>query len=157
MASHPTPADGSLTPPDGGITRRQLHKAALTGALAAIVLPATGGTALASGRRQSPAQAATLTPQQLAGQRVIYSYPGLTPPQSLFNDIQAGQAAGVIFFGENISSTSQIAGVVGQLRQAQAQSPIPQPLLLMRLTVLPPLLPLLRPLPLASPVPRSRP
>lgn len=131
MASHPTPTDGALTPPDGSITRRQLHKAALTGALAAIVLPATTGTALASGRRQSPAQAAALTPQQLAGQRVIYSYPGLTPPQSLFNDIQAGQAAGVIFFGENISSTSQIAGVVSQLRQAQAQSPIPQPLLLM--------------------------
>jgi beta-N-acetylhexosaminidase len=117
--------------PDPGLTRRQLHKAALTGALAAIVLPAIGGTAAAASRRPSAAQASTLTPQQLAGQRVIYSYPGLTPPQSLLNDIQAGQAAGVIFFGENISSTSQIAGVVSQLRQAQAQSPIPQPLLLM--------------------------
>jgi beta-N-acetylhexosaminidase len=113
------------------MTRRQLHKAALTGVLAAIILPATGGTALAGSRRPSPAQASTLTPQQLAGQRVIYSYPGLTPPQSLINDIQAGQAAGVIFFGENISSTGQIAGVVSQLRQAQAQSPISQPLLLM--------------------------
>lgn len=121
---HPTPQ-----PPAGALTRRQLHKAALTGALAAIVLPASGGTALAAGRRT--AQASAFTPQQLAGQRVIYSYPGLTPPQSLINDIQAGQAAGVIFFGENISSTSQIAGVVSQLRQAQAQSPIPQPLLLM--------------------------
>src|SRR5262249_13404833 len=44
-----------------------------------------------------------LTNLQLAGQRVISSYPGLTPPQSLFDDITAGQTAGVIFFGENIS------------------------------------------------------
>jgi beta-N-acetylhexosaminidase len=124
-------AAGTPQNPDGGLTRRQFHRAALTGVLAASVLPAVGGTALAAGRRPSPAVTSTLTPQQLAGQRVIYSYPGLTPPQSLFNDIQAGQAAGVIFFGENISSTTQIAGVVNQLRQAQAQSPIPQPLLLM--------------------------
>ena len=129
--SHGTRAAAGQPEPDGGLTRRQLHKAALTGVLAAIVLPATGGTALAASRRSGPALASVLTPQQLAGQRVIYSYPGLTPPQSLINDIQAGQAAGVIFFGENISSTSQIAGVISQLRQAQAQSPIPQPLLLM--------------------------
>ncbi|WP_225728258.1 MULTISPECIES: glycoside hydrolase family 3 N-terminal domain-containing protein [unclassified Nocardia] len=72
-----------------------------------------------------------LTPRQLAGQRVIYSYKGLTPPQSLFDAIREGRAAGVIFFGENISGTDQIAGVVAQLREAQAQSPIHQPLLLM--------------------------
>jgi beta-N-acetylhexosaminidase len=75
--------------------------------------------------------AAALTAQQLAGQRVISSYPGLTPPQALFDDIRNGLTAGVIFFGENISSTSQIAAVVTQLRQAQAQSPISVPLLLM--------------------------
>lgn len=68
---------------------------------------------------------------QLAGQRVISSYPGLTPPTSLLDDIMAGNTAGVIFFGENISSDSQIAGVISQLRQAQAQSSIQMPLLLM--------------------------
>jgi beta-N-acetylhexosaminidase len=78
-----------------------------------------------------PLAAPALTNLQLAGQRVISSYPGLTPPQSLFNDIIAGQTSGVIFFGENISSDSQIAGVVTQLRHAQAQSPIQVPLLLM--------------------------
>src|SRR5262249_28070987 len=55
---------------------------------------------------------AGLTNLQLAGQRVIYSYPGLTPPQSLFDGIRNGQAAGVIFFGENISSDAQIASVI---------------------------------------------
>jgi beta-N-acetylhexosaminidase len=68
---------------------------------------------------------------QAAGQRVIYSYPGLTVPAQLLTDIENGQAAGVIFFGENISSESQIAGVIGQLRQAQAKSAVQHPLLLM--------------------------
>ncbi|MGH3624850.1 MAG: glycoside hydrolase family 3 N-terminal domain-containing protein [Sciscionella sp.] len=72
-----------------------------------------------------------LSPRQLAGQRVIYSYPGRTPPASLLNEIRAGRAAGVIFFGENISSASQIAGVIRKLRQANQQSPVKAPLLLM--------------------------
>ncbi|MCM6772295.1 beta-N-acetylhexosaminidase [Nocardia sp. CDC159] len=71
------------------------------------------------------------TPQQLAGQRVILSYPGRTPPPSLFDTIRAGEAAGVIFFGENVAGIEQIAEVVTRLRQAQAHSPIRVPLLLL--------------------------
>ena len=54
-----------------------------------------------------PARAAGLTSQQLAGQRVIYSYSGLTPPAALLSTSAPGQAAGVIFFGENISSETR--------------------------------------------------
>src|ERR1700733_13672441 len=72
-----------------------------------------------------------LTPAQLAGQRVIFSYPGATPPASLLDLIAAGQAGGVIFFGENITSLTQIAGVVAQLKEAHAASPVSSPLLLM--------------------------
>ncbi len=72
-----------------------------------------------------------LTPAQQAGQRVIFSYPGATPPQSLLDLISAGEAGGVIFFGENITSLSQIAGVVAQLREANDASPVSSPLLLM--------------------------
>jgi beta-N-acetylhexosaminidase len=68
---------------------------------------------------------------QTAGQRVIYSYAGLTPPQALLDAIAAGQVAGVIFFGENISDEAQIADVVQQLRQAQQNSAVASPLLLM--------------------------
>src|SRR5215468_9156268 len=85
---------------------------------------------LASARTQARAQAA-LTSQQLAGQRVIFSYSGLTVPSALLQQISAGQAAGVIFFGGNISSETQIASVIQQLRQAQQQSPVAAPLLLM--------------------------
>jgi beta-N-acetylhexosaminidase len=87
--------------------------------------------AVAPARHTRAGLAPGLTNLQLAGQRVIGSYPGLTPPASLFTDISNGQVAGVIFFGENISSEAQIAAVITQLRQAQAQSPVQVPLLLM--------------------------
>ena len=85
-------------------------------------------------RRSATARAqgkAALSSLQLAGQRVIYSYSGLTVPAALLQAITAGQAAGVIFFGGNISSEAQIASVIGQLVQAQRQSPVSAPLLLM--------------------------
>ena len=68
---------------------------------------------------------------QQAGQRVIFSYPGLVPPDSLLQQIRAGEVGGVIFFGENITSVAQISTVVQQLRQARAHSGFSSPLLLM--------------------------
>ncbi len=106
----------------------QPTRRAVLGSVAGLGLAGLAGL---PGRRGRPRAAAALSNLQLAGQRVISSYPGLTPPQSLLNDITAGQTAGVIFFGANISSEAQIAGVITQLRQAQAQSPIALPLLLM--------------------------
>jgi beta-N-acetylhexosaminidase len=73
----------------------------------------------------------SLSPQQLAGQRVIYSYSGLTAPASLLARIRAGEAAGVIFFADNISSPSQIRRVTSELQQAARRSPVKEPLLLM--------------------------
>ncbi|MBV9448703.1 MAG: hypothetical protein JO345_22675 [Streptosporangiaceae bacterium] len=111
------------TMPDNPLSRRGVL---MGGAgIAATGLWRTAGT------HARPATRAALTPEQLAGQRVIFSYPGLTPPASLLQQITAGQAAGVIFFGENISSESQIASVIGQLNAANAQSPVRAPLLLM--------------------------
>ena len=90
----------------------------------------------AQSRVVRPALAAVLpglSAQQLAGQRVIYSYGGLTPPSSLISLIRHGEAAGVIFFGQNISSVAQISGVIRQLNRANASSlnPVRAPLLLM--------------------------
>jgi beta-N-acetylhexosaminidase len=74
-----------------------------------------------------------LTPEQMAGQRVIYSYPGDTPPPQLLDLISHGDVGGVIFFSQNISSTAQITSVISQLEQANAspQNPVRAPLLLM--------------------------
>jgi beta-N-acetylhexosaminidase len=75
----------------------------------------------------------TLSRAQLAGQRIIYSYSGHTVPGRLLWLIRHGQAAGVIFFGPNIVSKTQIAGVIKQLDAANAAktNPVRAPLLLM--------------------------
>ena len=74
-----------------------------------------------------------LSPEQLAGQRVIYSYPGLTPPAELFSLISSGQVAGVLFFADNVSSLPQIASVIAEFERADASAsnPVRAPLLLM--------------------------
>jgi beta-N-acetylhexosaminidase len=118
--------------PRSGLSRRQALAGFGIALIGGVSAPAASArAAVAPARRARAGLAAGLTNLQLAGQRVIGSYPGLTPPASLFTDISNGQVAGVIFFGENISSETQIAGVITQLRQAQAQSPVQVPLLLM--------------------------
>jgi beta-N-acetylhexosaminidase len=106
----------------------------------AMAIPTVTAAAARTGAAQSgvvrPALGAALpklSAQQLAGQRVIYSYSGRTPPASLISLIKHGEAAGVIFFGQNISSEAQIAGVIRQLNRANASSlnPVRAPLLLM--------------------------
>ena len=114
----PAPASPDLLHP--GCSRRH----ALAG-LGAVLL---GG---ASAQRPRLSLPAGLSSRQLAGQRIIGSYAGLTPPASLLTSIRNGQLAGVIFFAGNISTPAQLAAVVRQLRQAQSQSPIKLPLLLM--------------------------
>ncbi len=104
----------------GALASAVLCTLAVSGAAPAIGQVPTGGAGLSG-----------LTRLQLAGQRVIFSYHGLTPPASLLSRIKAGEAAGVIFFADNISSDHQIAGVVAELEHAASQSPVRAPLLLM--------------------------
>jgi beta-N-acetylhexosaminidase len=87
----------------------------------------------AAGLAAAAAVLPKLSPAQLAGQRVIYSYTGLTPPPQLLSLISHGEAAGVIFFSNNIRSHAQIAAVDAQLQKAAASSsnPVHLPLLLM--------------------------
>lgn len=119
------------------IQRKLLMAGGVALALAAVVpavAAANAGTTAAIGQNVGRAAALpALSPQQLAGQRVIYSYSGLNPPASLISLIQHGEAAGVIFFGQNISSKAQIAGVIKRLEQADASplNPVRAPLLLM--------------------------
>lgn len=97
--------------------------AAFASALAVWLLLGSGSPTAA---RQEPRPAQSggavytgaLSPAQLAGQRVIYAYTGLRPPASLLSVIRAGEAGGVILFGPNISSPSQIRGVIAQLQSA---------------------------------------
>ncbi len=78
-----------------------------------------------------PSASRGLTPAQLVGQHLVYSYPGDTPPQALLQRIRAGEVAGVIFFKENVASAAGLRSAVDQLRRAQQASPVHRPLLLM--------------------------
>ncbi len=105
-------------------------------AVALAILAASGVVTLVAAasspkRKPSASLVSSLTTSELAGQRVIYSYNGLTPPPALIARIKAGEAAGVIFFANNISSDAQIKGVVTQLQADAMQSPVKLPLLLM--------------------------
>ena len=106
------------------------HAAAGSGAAGSA---GSGSAAVKPTNSSKPARPA-LSPAQLAGQRVIYSYGGLTPPARLLRWIRAGQVAGVIFFGGNIASPAQLGGVVAELDRANASPHNPlrhYPLLLM--------------------------
>ncbi len=105
-----------MTNPGKSITRRGALAVGAGAAVGGLGLTGTAQAAMARGRLK-------LTPAQWAGQRVIFSYPGTTPPASLLDQISAGEAGGVIFFGENITSLSQIAAVIQQLDAGQPGEP----------------------------------
>jgi beta-N-acetylhexosaminidase len=80
------------------------------------------------------AEIARLSPEQMAGQRVIYSYSGLSVPASLLRQIRHGDVGGVIFFSANISSQAQLRAVIAQLEKANDAATNPArryPLMLM--------------------------
>lgn len=125
-ASAPPPAALATSPPTSLATSPPTS--ALTGA-------PTVAPPLVSAATPTPMAAtlARLSPLQMAGQRVIYSYKGLTPPPGLLALISHGEAAGVIFFGDNIASDAQLAKVIATLDEAAASptDPVKAPLLLM--------------------------
>ncbi len=104
--------------------------------VALVILVAFGAASLVAAasspkRKSNASLVSALTTAELAGQRVIYSYDGLTPPPTLVARIKAGEVAGVIFFANNISSDAQIKGVVAGLQADAMQSPVKLPLLMM--------------------------
>lgn len=108
-----------------GVSTSAAGLAGATGSARRAVAPGTGGVS-------PPSSAApSLSLAQLAGQRIVYAYSGLVPPPQLLALIRAGEAAGVIFFGPNISSGKQLKGVADELQRANAASPVHAPLLLM--------------------------
>jgi beta-N-acetylhexosaminidase len=105
--------------------------AVLTAALVGPPVPAAAAPTTAPTAAPTAAPTDGLSSRQLAGQRAVYSYAGLTPPTELFDLIRRGEAAGVIFFGENITDKDQIRGVIDQLQTANRASPVKAPLLMM--------------------------
>ncbi|MBV6702470.1 glycoside hydrolase family 3 N-terminal domain-containing protein [Kitasatospora aureofaciens] len=115
--------------------RRSARLVAVLAVLAAALGPVPAGSVPVGRRPSGPVErtAAMLSSDSrlLAGRRIVYSYPGPTPPPAVLQAIREGRAAGVILFGENVTSPDQLAEAVGKLRQAAAESPVREPLLLM--------------------------
>jgi beta-N-acetylhexosaminidase len=95
---------------------------------------AVATTAQLAALRAQAGEIAKLSPEQMAGQRVIFSYSGLSAPAGLLNLIRHGDVGGVIFFSFNISSEQQITSVIAQMVAANDSTSNPArayPLLLM--------------------------
>jgi beta-N-acetylhexosaminidase len=106
-------------------------KRALNARPVAATKPADAARRADAAHRPRAVSVRGLSQAQLAGQRIIYAYAGLNPPASLLRAIRAGEAAGVTFFGNNISSPAQIRGVIKQLQRAAAVSSMHEPLLML--------------------------
>jgi beta-N-acetylhexosaminidase len=131
-----TPADGPAAAPVVTSTPSPPPSPSAAEQAAAAVqgLAAVPTTAQLGALRSQASVIAGMSPTQLAGQRVIYSFSGLSAPASLLSAIQQGEVGGVILFTFNIASAAQLSGLIAQLTAANAspQNPARQyPLLVM--------------------------
>ena len=98
---------------------------------ATTTVAALGSAVVAAATEQVRTEAAAgtavshMSAAQLAGQRVIYSYPGRTPPASLLAAIRQGRVAGVIFFAANYASPAQFRAAIRALTAANASAANP--------------------------------
>jgi beta-N-acetylhexosaminidase len=104
-------------------------------AVAVLALAACGGGAkrqgtAASGHSERAAGARELTPEQLAGQHVVFPFAGRTPPPALLRRIRRGEAAGVIFLGANLGTPAQVRALTRRLRAVPRPPGLRAPLLL---------------------------
>jgi beta-N-acetylhexosaminidase len=130
-AGSTTPATTTSQTESGSHATKSLH--GITAVSAGIGLRPGAVSPNAAGIAAAQAALPKLDAFQLAGQRVIYSYTGLTPPANLLWAIRHGRVAGVIFFSDNVGSNAHIKAVAKQLQQANADphNPVRMPLLLM--------------------------
>lgn len=74
---------------------------------------------------------ATLTPAQLAGQRMVYGFPGTAPPPDLERRIRRGEAGAVILLGANVPSRAAARSLVTRLQEIPRPAVLDVPLLVM--------------------------
>src|SRR5207244_6775502 len=89
----------------------------------------TGGSGPGATQPGPPLPALT-TPQR-AGQHMVFSYAGATPPGALERRIRAGEAAGVILFARNIASRARLRATLARLQAIPRPTGLRAPLLVM--------------------------
>jgi beta-N-acetylhexosaminidase len=117
--AQPSPASSAPADSQGSASTPQQSAEAVQGPAA---VPTAAQLSALNAQR---AEIAKLSPEQLAGQRVVYSYNGLKAPAGPLNLIRHGDVGGVIFFSFNISSQVQLRGVIRQMIAANSASSNP--------------------------------
>ncbi len=97
-------------------------------AITAFACGATLGDEAASPR---PSVAETLSPQLLAGERIVVGLPGTTISPGLREAIAGGRVAGVVLFSENIPSRAAGRRLVARLQAIKRPPKLRDPLLVM--------------------------
>jgi beta-N-acetylhexosaminidase len=138
LTAFPAPsAEAGLAVPTAGTARNSPAAAQSLRAGNGVLFSAevsNGAVARLADQGPEAAVVSAMTPGQLAGQRVIYRYFGLTPPARLLSLISAGDVGGVIFFASNFQNAAQFSAAVSQLEAANQAATNPArayPLLLM--------------------------
>ncbi len=72
-----------------------------------------------------------MTPAQLAGQRIVYAFPGTVPPPSLVARIRRGEAGAVILFASNAPTNAAARALVARLQAIPRPAALNRPLLVM--------------------------
>jgi len=98
---------------------------------AAVAMASSGGSSPTAPAATQPALPAALTPSQLVGQKVIYSYDGASPPAALARRVRRGEAAGVIVFAHNIPSRKALRDAIRRLQAIPRPAGLRAPLLVM--------------------------
>src|SRR5829696_7743834 len=70
-----------------------------------------------------PGAASGLTLEQAVGQRIVVSLPDTTVPEGLARQVRRGEVAGVILFGRNIASRSQLRALTARLQTERKRGP----------------------------------
>jgi beta-N-acetylhexosaminidase len=117
-----TPAPPSATPVSVGSASVSAGPVATSTLPGTTRTPSPTGTASATSIPSSAGAATSATPSlaQLVGQKLMVRMVGTTPSASLLARVKAGQVGGVILFGDNISSASQVRALTSKLRAAAA-------------------------------------
>jgi beta-N-acetylhexosaminidase len=90
----------------------------LASLFAVAVFAAAGGAT--PGPSDSPSR---LTLAQAVGQRIVVSLPGTTIPDALAGQVRRGEVAGVILFGRNIASRTQLRALTTRLQTERKRGP----------------------------------
>ena len=123
------PPDAALSRPASTISGgSRLTSSGLLGGLVALAVAGAAGAPPAAAPAPS---AASLTPAQLAGQRMVFGFPGTVPPPDLVRRIRRGEAGAVILLGPNVPSPAAARALTRRLQAIPRPAAVDVPLLVM--------------------------